>query len=57
MGRQEGIVTMQNLEWKPSSFSELDVNNQKCKRLAFASALLFLSVIGLLIWQIIQGIK
>lgn len=57
MGRQEGIVTMQNLEWKPSSFSELDVNNQKCKRLALASALLFLSVIGLLIWQIIQGIK
>ncbi len=47
----------QNLEWKQSTFSEVDVSNQKYKRLALASALLFMSVIGLLIFQIIQGIK
>ncbi len=50
-------MKVQNSEWKDSSFSELDVNNQKYKRLALASALLFLSVVGLLIFQIIQGIK
>ncbi len=47
----------QNFDWKESSFSELNVNNQKYKRLALASALLFLSVVALLIFQIIQGIK
>ncbi len=47
----------QNLDFKNSSFSALDVNNQKFKRLAFASAMLFLGVAGLLIYQIIQGIK
>ncbi|CAE6749716.1 MAG: hypothetical protein H8K06_07515 [Nitrospira sp.] len=47
----------QNLDWKHSSFSALDVNNQKYKRLAVASAMLFLGVVGLLIYQIIQGIK
>ncbi len=53
----EGIVNEQNLDWKNSSFSAVDVNNQKYKRLALASAMLFLGVIGLLISQIIQGIK
>ena len=47
----------QNLNWKNSSFSALDVNNQKYKRLALASAMLFLGVVGLLIYQIIQGVK
>ncbi len=47
----------QNLDWKNSSFSALDVNNQKYKRLALASAIFFLSVVGLLIYQIMQGVK
>ncbi|HNV26163.1 MAG TPA: hypothetical protein PKI21_07835 [Nitrospira sp.] len=47
----------QNLEWKNASFSAVDVNNQKYKRLALASAMLFLGVIGLLIYQIIQNVK
>ena len=46
-----------NLAWKESLFSELDLKNRKFKRLAIGSALVFLSVIGLLIFQIIQGIK
>lgn len=46
----------QNVAWKPSSFSDLDLHNQKFKRFAIASALLFLGVIGLLIFQIVQGI-
>ncbi len=46
-----------NLEWKDETFSELDLQNQKYKRLALGAALLFLSVIGLLIYQIIAGIK
>ena len=46
-----------NLEWKDETFSELDLQNQKYKRLAIGAALLFLSVIGLLIYQIIAGIK
>lgn len=50
-------MTGQNLDWKNSSFSALDVNNQKYKRLALASALLFLGVLGLLIYQIIQNVK
>lgn len=56
-GRWEGIVKDQNVAWKPSSFSDLDLHNQKFKRFAIASALLFLGVIGLLIFQIVQGIK
>ena len=51
------MANVQNLDWKTSSFSALDVNNQKCKRLALASVLLFLGVVGLLVYQIIQGIK
>ena len=50
-------MKVQNVEWKDSSFSEVDLQNQKFKRLAVGSALLFLSVVGLLIYQIIQGIK
>ena len=46
-----------DLEWKDETFSELDLQNQKFKRLAVGSALLFLSVVGLLIYQIIAGIK
>jgi hypothetical protein len=46
----------QNLDWKNSSFSALDVNNQKYKRLALASAMLFLGVVGLLIYGIFQGV-
>ncbi|HNP82509.1 MAG TPA: hypothetical protein PKN47_13680 [Nitrospira sp.] len=46
-----------DLEWKDETFSELDLQNQKFKRLAIGSALLFLSVVGLLIYQIIAGIK
>ena len=46
-----------NLAWKDSIFSELDLKNRKFKRLALASALVFLAVVGLLIYQIIQGIK
>lgn len=46
-----------NLAWKESLFSGLDLKNRKFKRLAIGSALVFLSVIGLLIFQIIQGIK
>lgn len=51
------MVNEQNLDFKSSSFSALDVNNQKFKRLALASAMLFLGVVGLLIYQIIQGMK
>lgn len=47
----------QNLDWKNSSFSALDVNNQRYKRLALASAIFFLGVVGLLIYQIMQGVK
>ncbi|MBS0169356.1 MAG: hypothetical protein JSR62_03300 [Nitrospira sp.] len=47
----------QNLDFKTSSFSALDVTNQKFKRLALASAMLFLGVVGWLIYQMIQGIK
>ncbi len=47
----------QNLDWKNASFGAVDVNNQKYKRLALASAMLFLGVIGLLIYQIIQNVK
>ncbi len=47
----------QNLDWKNSSFSALDINNQKYKRLALASAMLFLGVVGLLIYQIIQNVR
>ncbi|GAB1722726.1 MAG: hypothetical protein NTNFB01_16220 [Nitrospira sp.] len=47
----------QNLDWKNSSFSALDINNQKYKRLAVASAMLFLGVVGLLIYQIIQNVR
>ncbi len=50
-------MKVQNLEWKDETFSELDLQNQKYKRLAVGSALLFLSVVGLLIYQIIAGIK
>ncbi|HNI68408.1 MAG TPA: hypothetical protein PKV55_10235 [Nitrospira sp.] len=50
-------MTVQNLDLKPSSFSALDVNNQKCKRLALVSAILFLGVLSLLVYQITQGIK
>ena len=46
-----------DLEWKDETFSELDLQKQKFKRLAIGSALLFLSVVGLLIYQIIAGIK
>ncbi|HMU31031.1 MAG: hypothetical protein KF854_05645 [Nitrospira sp.] len=51
------MVNEQNLDWKNSSFSAVDVNNQKYKRLALASAMLFLGVVALLIYQIIQNIK
>jgi len=51
------MVNEQNHDWKNSSFSAVDVNNQKYKRLALASAILFLGVLSLLIYQIIQGIK
>lgn len=47
----------QDLDWKNSSFSALDINNQKYKRLAVASAMLFLGVVGLLIYQIIQNVR
>ncbi len=47
----------QDLDWKNSSFSALDINNQKYKRLALASAMLFLGVVGLLIYQIIQNVR
>ena len=47
----------EHLDWKSSSFSAVDVNNQKYKRLALASAMLFLGVVGLLIYQIIQNVK
>ena len=47
----------QNLDWKNSSFSALDINNQKYKRLALASAMLFLGVVGSLIYQIIQNVR
>ena len=50
-------MKVQNLEWKNETFSEMDLQNQKYKRLAIGSALLFLSVIGLLVYQIIAGIK
>ena len=50
-------MKVQNVEWKDSSFSEVDLQNQKFKRLAVGSALLFLSVVGLLIYQIVAGIK
>jgi hypothetical protein len=50
-------VNEQNLDWKNSSFSALDINNQKYKRLAVASAMLFLGVVGLLIYQIIQNVR
>ena len=51
------MVNEENLDWKNSSFSAVDVNNQKYKRLALASAMLFLGVVALLIYQIIQNIK
>lgn len=51
------MVNEQNLEWKNPSFSAVDVNNHKYKRLALASAMLFLSVVGLLIYQIILNGK
>jgi hypothetical protein len=46
-----------NVPWKESIFSELDLKNRKFKRLALVSALLFLGVAGLLIFQIVQGIR
>ena len=46
-----------NVPWKASIFSELDLKNRKFKRLALVSALLFLGVVGLLVFQIVQGIK
>ena len=47
----------QNLDWKHASFSALDGHNQKYKRLALASAMLFLGVVGWLIYQIVQDVK
>ncbi len=47
----------QNVVWKPSPFSDLDLHNRKFKRLAIVSALLFLGVISLLIFQIVEGMK
>ena len=46
-----------NIPWKESIFSELDLKNRKFKRLALVSALLFLGVIGLLVFQIVQGMR
>lgn len=46
-----------NIPWKESIFSELDLKNRKFKRLALVSALLFLGVVGLLVFQIVQGIR
>ena len=51
------MVNEQNLDWKNSSFSAVDVNNQKYERLALASATLFLGVVALLIYQIIQNVR
>ncbi len=51
------MVNEQNLDWKNSSFSAVDVNNQKYERLDLASATLFLGVVALLIYQIIQNVK
>ena len=51
------MVNEQNLDWKNSSFSAVDVNNQKYERLALAPETLFLGVVALLIYQIIQNVK
>ena len=57
-GRSDVIMKDEpNIPWKDSIFSELDLKNRKFKRLALVSALLFLGVVGLLVFQIVQGIK
>jgi hypothetical protein len=52
-----GTMNSQHLQWKKDHFSDLELANRKFKRLALASALLFLGVVALLIAQIINGIK
>ena len=47
----------QKMQSKKYYFSDLELANRKFKRLAVASALLFLGVMGLLIVQIVNGIK
>jgi hypothetical protein len=57
-GRSDVIMKDEpNIPWKESIFSELDLKNRKFKRLALVSALLFLGVVGLLVFQIVQGIR
>ncbi|MBA2486207.1 MAG: hypothetical protein H0V35_08920 [Nitrospira sp.] len=45
------------MQWKKDYFSDLDLANRKFKRLAWASALLFLGVMGVLIVQIASVMK
>jgi hypothetical protein len=45
------------VKFTQDDFSELELKNRKFKRLAIGSAVLFLSVIGLLVFQIISSFK
>ena len=53
----DGIMDSQTLQLKKDYFSDLDLANRKFKRLAWASALLFLGVMGVLIVQIASVMK